>query len=94
LADAREERGWSGTAPIPSLIDVQIAAAEVPMAQAEKPPMRLFFPLAAAAVFAAPAAAFAQDIVQVERVTGVALLRQDGALVVTAGGTVPVPKAK
>jgi hypothetical protein len=60
------------------------------MAQAEEPPMRLFFSLAAAAIFAAPAAAFAQDIVLVERVTGVALLRQDGALVVTAGGTVPI----
>jgi len=52
--------------------------------------MRVCFSLAAALVLAGPAAAFAQDVVLVQRVSSVTLTRSDGALLVTAGGTVPI----
>ena len=42
------------------------------------------------ATLAAPAAAHAQDMVLVQHVTGVQLARSAGAIVVTAGGTVPI----
>ena len=47
------------------------------------------FVLAVAAVLV-PAAAFAQDVVLVQHVTNVSVLRAGGVLVVTAGGTVPI----
>ncbi|HEY7608362.1 MAG TPA: hypothetical protein VIF14_03950 [Alphaproteobacteria bacterium] len=51
--------------------------------------MRLLFLLAVAA-FALPEAAHAQDVVLVQHVSSVALARAGGALLVTAGGTVPI----
>ncbi len=52
--------------------------------------MRALTPFAVAAALAAPPAAFAQDIVLVQHVTNVSLVRADGALLVTAAGTVPI----
>jgi hypothetical protein len=49
--------------------------------------MRLFFLLAA---LLPPHAAFAQDVVLVQNVTNVSLARAGGAVLVTAGGTVPI----
>lgn len=46
--------------------------------------------LAAIAALAVPHAASAQDIVLVQHVTSVTLARAAGALMVTAGGTVPI----
>lgn len=42
------------------------------------------------AALAAPHAALAQDIVLVQHVTNVTLVRSEGALLVTAAGTVPI----
>jgi hypothetical protein len=50
--------------------------------------MRVPFALAAAVLFAP--AAFAQDVVLVQHVTNVSAVRQGGALLVTAAGTVPI----
>ena len=52
--------------------------------------MRRLVYLAAIAALALPHAAFAQDIVLVQHVTNVSLVRADGALLVTAAGTVPI----
>ncbi|MBL8664717.1 MAG: hypothetical protein JNM29_17930 [Candidatus Odyssella sp.] len=46
--------------------------------------------LAATAALAVPPAAHAQDIVLVQHVTNVTLARAGGAILVTAGGTVPI----
>ena len=46
--------------------------------------------LALAAAIALPQAAQAQDVVLVQHVTNVTLARASGALLVTAGGTVPI----
>ncbi|MFO0987968.1 MAG: hypothetical protein U1F37_11485 [Alphaproteobacteria bacterium] len=46
--------------------------------------------LAATAALAAPPAAHAQDIVLVQHVTNVTLVRAGGAIVVNAAGTVPI----
>lgn len=46
--------------------------------------------LAATAVLAVPPAAHAQDIVLVQHVTNVTLVRAGGAIVVNAAGTVPI----
>ena len=51
--------------------------------------MRLVL-LLAAATLAVPRAAAAQDVVLVQHVTNVAVVRANGALMVTAGGTVPI----
>jgi hypothetical protein len=48
------------------------------------------FTLLLAASLAATTAAFAQDVVLVQHVTGVQLARSGGAILVTAGGTVPI----
>ena len=52
--------------------------------------MRFILSLAAIAVLATPHAASAQDMVLVQHVTGVQLARAGGAILVTAGGTVPI----
>ena len=48
------------------------------------------FTITLAAVLLFPAAAFAQDVVLVQHVTNVSVVRAGGALMVTAGGTVPI----
>jgi hypothetical protein len=48
------------------------------------------FKLLLSASLIAPAAAQAQDVVLVQHVTGVQLARSGGAILVTAGGTVPI----
>ncbi len=50
--------------------------------------MRLAFPIAAAVL--APHAALAQDMVLVQHVSNVSLARAGGAVLVMAGGTVPI----
>jgi hypothetical protein len=52
--------------------------------------MRIAALLTSAAVLALPHAARAQDVVLVQHVTNVTLARAGGALLVTAGGTVPI----
>jgi hypothetical protein len=54
-----------------------------------EPAMRLVAVLFAC-VAAVPQAAAAQDVVLVQHVTGVSIARAGGALLVTAGGTVPI----
>ena len=48
------------------------------------------FVLAIAAAVVAPTLAFAEDVVLVQHVTNVSAVCQGGALLVTAGGTVPI----
>ena len=52
--------------------------------------MRIAALLAFIAALALPRAAFAEDVVLVQHVTNVTLARAGGAIVVTAGGTVPI----